>query len=138
MFEVKAKYSKIDEQSGKEKKFNAVYLVDAVSYTDAEAKMYAELEKMVASEFKIPAIKESNYQDILFFDDGECWYKVKFSMLSIDEEAGKERKQTFTSLVEACDIDQAKERLDTAFQGTTFDYDVISVAESNIIDVFMY
>ncbi len=137
-FECKVKYETIDEQTGKEKKVNLPYLIDAVSYTEAESRIHAEMEQYVRGEFSVPSIKKANYTDIFFFDDGDKWYKCKVVYVSIDENAGKEKKVSNLMLVLASDLKEAYDRINESMSGMTVDYDITSIIESNIADIFPY
>ncbi|MGQ1787877.1 DUF4494 domain-containing protein [Saccharicrinis sp. GN24d3] len=137
-FECKVKYEKIDEQTGKQKKVNLPYLVDAVSYTEAESRIHEEMEQYVSGEFSVPSIKKANYTDLFFYDDGDKWYKCKVMFVTIDEEAGKEKKVANQMLVLANDLKEAHERIDESMSGMTVDYDIVAIIESNIADVFPY
>ena len=58
-FEVKVKYVKVD-QDGRERKVSEVYLIDAVSFTDAEARTIEQMQQIIRGEFHIDNIKKSN------------------------------------------------------------------------------
>jgi hypothetical protein len=137
-FECKVKYEKIDEQTGKQKKVNEPYLIDAVSYTEAESRINAEMEQYVSGEFSVPSIKKANYTDLFFFDDGDKWYKAKVMFVSIDEEAGKEKKVANQMLVIASDIKEAYDRINKSMEGMVVDYEIVLLQETNIADVFPY
>ena len=137
-FECKVKYEKIDEQTGKQKKVNLPYLIDAVSYTEAESRIHAEMEQYVSGEFSVPSIKKANYTDLFFYDDGDKWYKCKVMFVTIDEDAGKEKKVANQMLVLASDLKEAYERINESMSGMTVDYDIVAIIESNIADVFPY
>lgn len=137
-FECKVKYEKIDEQTGKEKKVNLPYLIDAVSYTEAESRIHTEMEQYVTGEFSVPSIKKANYSDLFFYDDGDKWYKCKVMFVTIDEDAGKEKKVANQMLVLASDLKEAYERINQSMSGMTVDYDIVAIIESNIADVFPY
>lgn len=139
-FEAKVKYIKIDEATGKEKKVNASFLVDAVSYTEAEQRMYKELEQMVSGEFDIPAMKKANYTDVFFTpsDIETNWYKCKVKFIFIDEQAGKEKKVTNTMLIQANSSENAFVLINERLYDMTVDYDIVGVNETNIEEVFVY
>ncbi len=137
-FECKVKYEKIDEQTGKEKKMNLPYLIDAVSYTEAESRIHTEMEQYVTGEFSVPSIKKANYSDLFFYDDGDKWYKCKVMFVTIDEDAGKEKKVANQMLVLASDLKEAYDRINLSMSGMTVDYDIVAIIESNIADVFPY
>ncbi len=137
-FECKVKYETIDEQTGKEKKVNLPYLIDAVSYTEAESRIHTEMEQYVRGEFSVSSIKKANYTDLFFFEDGDKWYKCKVMFVTLDEKAGKEKKVANQMLVLASDLKEAYERINKSMEGMTVDYDIVAIIESNIADVFPY
>lgn len=137
-FECKIRYTKIDEKTGKEKKVNEPYLVDAISFTEAEERIYREMEAYISGEFTVTNIRKANYSDIFNNDEGDCWYKCKITFISIDETAGKEKKVANTMLVMASGVKDACDKIDVALTGMTVDYDIVSVMESPILDFFPY
>lgn len=136
-FECKAKYVKIDED-GRERKVSESYLVDAVSFTDAETRIIQQLETMVHGEFNVENIKKSNIVEIFPHEDGEWWYKAKIGLITIDEKAGKEKKINNYFLVAADDLKQALLRLEDALSYILVPYQTTSIALSTICDVFPY
>lgn len=137
-YECRVKYEKLHEHTGKAIKVNAPYLIDAVSYTEAETRIHKEMEERVSGSFVVKNIKSANYTDLFFYDDGNWWYKCKVTFVTIDEEAGREKKVANQMLVMADDVKQAHERIDESMQGMTVDYEIEAVAKSNIQDVFAY
>lgn len=137
-FECKVKYEKVDKQSGKQKKVNLPYLVDAVSCTEAEERIHKKMEQYVSGEFSVPSIKKANYSDLFFYDDGDKWYKAKVMFVTIDEEAGKEKKVANTMLVLASDIKEAYDRIVESMSGMTVDYNIVLLQETNIAGIFIY
>lgn len=137
-FECKVRYIKIDETTGKEKKVNEPYLVDAVSFTEAESRIHKELEQMIRGEFHVTNIRKADYSDIFPFDDADRWYKCKVGYVSIDETAGKEKKITSQMLVMGNNLKEAYDNLLSSLSGMTVDFDVTGVNESPIMDVFPY
>jgi len=137
-FECKVRYVKIDETTGKEKKVNEPYLVDAISFTEAESRIHKQLEEMIRGDFQVTNIRKAEYSDLFPFDNGDRWYKCKVSYVSIDESAGKEKKVTSQMLVMANDLKEAYDNLMTSLSGMTVDFDVTGINESPLIDVFPY
>ena len=136
-FEVKVKYVKVD-QDGREKKVSEVYLVDAVSFTDAEARTIAELQQMIRGEFLIDSIKRSNIVEIFPSEAGEFWFKARIAIVTIDEKAGKERKVNNYFLVAADDLKEAQKLIEEGLSYILVPYNSISIALSPIVDVFPY
>ncbi|MGQ8338182.1 DUF4494 domain-containing protein [Sunxiuqinia sp. A32] len=136
-FEVKVKYVKVD-QDGRERKVGEVYLVDAVSFTDAEARIIEQMQQMIRGEFHIDNIKKSNIIEIYPHDNGEFWYKAKISIVTIDEKAGKEKKINNYFLVAADDFKEAFTRLEEGLSYILVPYHTTAMALSTIVDVFPY
>ena len=136
-FECKVKYVKIDDD-GRERKVSESYLVDAVTFTDAETRIIQQLQTMVRGEFVVDNIKKSNIVEIFPHEDGEWWYKAKIAIVTIDENAGKEKKINNYFLVAADDIKQALQRLEDGLSYILVPYQTTSLAVCNIVDVFPY
>lgn len=136
-FECKVKYIKVDDD-GRERKVNEVYLVDAVTFTDAETRIIQQLQTMVRGEFSVDNIKKSNIVEIFPHEEGEWWYKAKIAIVTIDENAGKEKKINNYFLVAADDIKQALQRLEEGLSYILVPYQTTSLAVCNIVDVFPY
>jgi hypothetical protein len=136
-FECKVRYQKIDEQ-GKVKNVSEPYLVDAVSFTEAEGRINQEMEPYISGEFSVTNIKLANYAELLPGEGGDRWYKCKVSYIAIDEERGLERKSNSYILVRASDLKQAYDLLEESMRGTVSDYEISAIQESPILDVFPY
>lgn len=136
-FEVKVKYVKVD-QDGREKKVGESYLVDAVSFTDAEARIIQQMQQVIRGEFHIDNIKKSNIIEILPSESGEFWYKARIAIVTIDEKAGKEKKVNNYFLVAADDFKEALQRLEEGLSYILVPYHTTSMALSTIVDVFPY
>ncbi|MEW7278022.1 DUF4494 domain-containing protein [Aquimarina sp. 2201CG1-2-11] len=136
-YECKVKYRKINE-SGVQKVTTEPYLVDAISYTEAETRINEEMSAYISEEFKITNIKVANYAEIHPVENSDRWFKSKVSLIAYDEESGKERKTNMYLLVQANDVKEAFDNTNAAMKGTTGDYTIPAIAESPIMDVFPY
>jgi len=136
-YECKVKYRKIND-SGVQKVTTEPYLVDAVSYTEAETRINEEMAAYVSEEFIITNIKVANFAEIHPFENSDRWFKSKVSLIAYDEESGKERKTNMYLLVQANDVKEAFDNTNSAMKGTMGDYTIPAVAESPIMDVFPY
>ncbi len=137
-FESKAKYMKVSE-SGKEQMVTENFLLDAVSFTDAEARMIWQLQQLVRkNEFSVVDIKKSKIAEIFSYDTGEWWFKVTINLVTVDEEAGREKKIRTFYLIMADDINEALKRLDESLSYLVIPYVVSAIAVSTIVDVFPY
>lgn len=137
-FESKVKYNKVSE-SGNEQIVTENFLLDAVSYTDAETRIIRQMQQMVkGGEFTIVDIKKSRIAEVFPFDTGEWWFKATINLVTIDEDAGKEKKLRTYYLIMADDIKEALERLDESLSFLVIPYVVSSLAVSTIVDIFPY
>ena len=136
-YECKVKYRKTDETGG-QKITTEPYLVDAMSYTEAESRITEEMSAYISEEFKITNIKMANYAEIHLFENADRWFKSKVSLLAYDEESGKERKTSMYLLVQANDVKEAFDNTTGVMKGTMGDYTIPAISESPIMDVFPY
>lgn len=136
-YECKIKYRKTDE-TGLQKMAIEPYLVDALSYTEAESRINEEMSAYISEEFKITNIKVANFAEIHPFENCDRWFKSKVSLLAYDEESGKERKTNMYILLQANDVKEAFDNTTTVMKGTMGDYSIPAITESPIMDVFPY
>jgi len=137
-FTVKVKYFKIDEVSGKEKKVTETYLLDAVSFTEAEARINLELEQMISGDFNVSNISKSNITELFPNADGDRWFKAKVTFVDIDTDSGKSKKTRQYMLVQANNAKDAYSFLNECLSTMIVPYEIPSVSESPILDVFPY
>lgn len=138
-FECRIRYEKVME-NGMQKKVTEPYLVDALSFTEAEARIIEEMTPFISGEFTVSDIKRANYSEI-FPSDAECddrWFKCRLCFIMIDGKSGSEKKTSTYMLVQASDLGRAKENLDAGMKGTMAGYQVASVVETAIMDVYPY
>lgn len=136
-YECKVKYRKTDE-IGIQKVTTEPYLVDAMSYTEAESRINEEMAAYISEEFKITNIKVANYAEIHPFENSDRWFKSRVSLLAYDEESGKERKTNMYILLQANDVKEAFDNTVQVMKGTMGDYSIPAISESPIMDVFPY
>jgi phage terminase small subunit len=134
-FECKVKYQKTD-QNGVEKMVNELYLVDAMSFTEAEARITKELQAYITGEFNLTNLKMAGFSEMITSETGDRWFKCKVAIISIDEAKGVERKVTTNMLVNALNVKDAFERIEDYMQSSVNEYRVSSITESAIMDVF--
>lgn len=139
-YECKVKYRKFDEASGTQKVKTEPFLVDAISYTEAESRITQEMAAYLADseEIKITNIKVANYAEIHPFENTDRWFKSRVSLIAYDEESGKERKSNLYLLVQANDVKEAYDNTVTVMKDTLGEYSIPAIAESPIMDVFPY
>src|SRR5665647_1192079 len=136
-FECTAKYSKMGED-GREKKVSETYLLDAVSFTEAETRIYKELVSMVSGEFTVTRISKTKLAEIIPSEVGDRWYKAKVTFITFDEESGKEKRVSQFVLVFSDNVKDAYDQVIGAMKGMMADFEIGGITESPIIDVFPY
>lgn len=138
-FECSLKYDKVME-NGLEKKVTELYLVDALSITEAEARLIEEMNPFMQGEFQCKGIKEAKYSEIFFSEEesADRYFKCKLIFITLDEKSGKEKTTSTQILVQAADLRDAVGKLDEDMKGTMADYRIASVSETKIMDVYPY
>ncbi|MCH3980834.1 MAG: DUF4494 domain-containing protein [Prevotella sp.] len=136
-FETKIRYEKMMED-GMQKKVTEQYVVDALSFTEAENTIIEEMSSYISGEFKITDIKPASYGEIFFsdMDKDDKWYKAKLQFITIDEKTEKEKRSTVTYLVQAGSLNMAVKHIEEVMGGTMLDYVISGVNETQIMDVF--
>lgn len=171
-FECKIRYEKTTED-GLQKKVTEQYVVDALSFSEAEKRIIEEMSAYISGALEITDVKKAQYKEVFFMNDGEKmlanqtedlmhavkkhdreegmkvydrkledyptdarWYKAKVQFITIDEKSEKEKRSNVIYLVQACSVHNACDNIDNTMKGSIVDYDIVSVAEQSIIDVF--
>lgn len=135
-FECKVRYEKTQED-GNDKLVNELYVVDALSFTEAEASIIDNMAVYVSGELKISNINPANYNEIFFSgnDDDDLWFKARLAFITIDDKE-KEKRTYVNYLIQAKSIERAKRYVDEAMGETIIDYELKSLSETKIFDVF--
>ena len=136
-FECKVKYRKTMD-TGVQKVVTEPYLVDAISFTEAESRINEKMREYISEEFKVSNIRTANYAEIHHFDNADRWFKSKITLFAFDEESGKERKTNMFLLVQANDVESAYINTINTMKNTMGEYSIPSISETPIMDVFPY
>ena len=136
-FLCKVKYAKETEE-GLLKNISEQYLVDAVSFTEAEAILYDKLGSQIRGDFQVSGISKSNIVDVFFYDDADIWHKCKVTYLIADGDNGKEKKVTQYMIVTAEDVKQAYDRIQESLNNMLVSFRVPEITESSIMEVFPF
>ena len=138
-FEVKIRYEKVMD-NGMQKKVTEPYLFDALSFTESEGKCIEEMTPFISGEFTVSGIRRANYSEIFPSDEesADRWFKCKLVFITLDEKSGAEKKTSTQVLVQAADLRDAVKKLDEGMKGTMADYQIASVSETAIMDVYPY
>lgn len=138
-FECKIKYEK-NMEDGSIKKVTEPYLVDAISFTEAEKRIIEEIQPFMTGTFEVSDIKRARYAEIFETseDSADRFFKAKLNFITLDEKTAKEKKVSSTVLIQAADLRAAIERLDEGMKTSMMDYTISSINETLLMDVFHY
>ena len=138
-FECKVQYEKVMED-GCMKKVTELYTVEALSFTEAEARIIEEMSLYIKGEYEVKDIKKAKYKEIWFSDDANAdrFYQAKLQFITIDEKTAKEKRSNFVCLVQAATLNGAIKGIDEFMGGTMSDYASVEAKETKILDVIEY
>ena len=158
-FECKVRYEKV-MKNGLQKKVTEQYVVDALSFSEAEKRITEEMSAYISGElatptsdatqdssselgspsllrqFEVTDVKKAQYKEVFFDDESDRWYKAKLAFITIDEKTEKEKRSNVTYLVQAATLDGAVKNINEVMDGTMIDYEKSNIAETKVIDVF--
>ena len=136
-FECKVSYEKMVE-GGMVKRVSEPYLVDAFSFTEAEARIIEEIRPYISGDFMVTDIKRARLSELFFNPAGDRYYRVKVNFVTLDEKNGTEKKTAVQMLAQASTVREAVDIVDEGMKGTMADYVIASVTETLLIDVFPF
>lgn len=127
-------------EDGLQKKVTELYVVDALSFTEAEKRIMEEMASYISGEFEVKDIKQASYAEIFFSDEelADRWYKCKLQFIAIDEKTEKEKRSNVYYLVQANTLNGAVKNVDQVMGGTMIDYAIAAISETTTLDVFEY
>lgn len=134
-YECKVKFEKTLE-TGTQKKVTEAYLVDAMSFTEAENRIIEEMTPFISGEFEVTAVKKERISELFTDPDGDKWYRCKVMFITLDEKSGAEKKSASTMLVQAKDFQMALKNLQDGMKGTMSDWEVNTITETALMDVY--
>lgn len=136
-FECSINYEKMQED-GTQKKVTEPYLVDALSFTEAETRIMEEMKPYITGEFTVKSIKRAKISELFLDKDGDKFFKVKVSFVTLDDKSGNERKTSTYMIVQALNIESARMRIEEEMKGTLSDFVIEELKETKLMDVFPY
>ena len=139
-YEVKIQYQKTLED-GKEKKVTEQYVVEALSFTEAESRIIEEMTPFIDGDFDVVSEKIAPYNEIFLSDNyysDDKWFVSKVAFITIDEKTEKEKKQTFRYLVQAATSELALDYTKEMLSHGMSDYRIDAVQDTPTLDVFLY
>ena len=119
-------------------KVNQGYLIDALSFTEAEARIIEEMKPYISGEFQVANIKRTKINEMFFNENGDKWYRSKVNFVTLDEEKGVEKRTANTMMVQASDMKEALDGILKGMAGTMADFEIASITETTIMDVFKF
>lgn len=138
-FETKVRYEKVKED-GLQTKVTETYVVDALSFTEAENRIIEEMSCYISGEFTVSDIKRAKFSELFFSQEeaADKWFKCKLAFITLDEKSGKEKKTSSLVLVQAADLRDAVKKLDEGMHTSMMDYEIATISETTILDVFPF
>ena len=136
-FTVKVKYTK-QMENGTFKRVSEPYLLASMTFTDAEKRIYEELGSVIRGEFLVNAITRTDIHDIFQYDESDVWFLAKIKYDSVIEEGDKKKTITQKFLVSAETVKEANDRIVESLSTLMIDYQIHSITESPIVDIFPY
>ena len=138
-FEVKIQYQKMQED-GKEKKVTEQYVVEALSFTEAESRIAEEMLPYTDGDLDVVSEKIAPFNEIFLSDksDDDKWFISKVGFITLDEKTAKEKKQTFRYLVQAATSELALDYTKEMLSHGMSDYCIDAVQDTPTLDVFLY
>lgn len=160
LYECGVRYDKMLE-NGAVKKVSELYLVDAMTFTEAESRMVQEIAPYISGEFDVVTIKRTNYTEIVYDQYNlnseadamvqkttgansqavavaDKWFRAKVNLVTLDEKTAKERKTAVYYIINAGSINAAHDTLVSFMKGTMADYEIATLDETRIWDVYVY
>ena len=136
-FETIVRYNKTME-SGETKKVSETFVVDAITFGEAEESIAEKMKPYTSGDFDVKNINPTPYSEIFFSDrdTDDKYYRVKLNFITINETTQTEKKSKVTYLVQAGSLEQARKNTEEVMNGTMTDYEFVSVTETKILDVF--
>lgn len=136
-FECRVSFEKMLD-NGMQKKVTEPYLVDALSFTEAEARIIEEIRPFITGEFTVTNVGRKPYSELFFNENGDRFYEVKVYFITLDAKSGMERRTASKMLVQANTLKEAITIFEEGMKDTMADYVLAGVKETAIMDVFPF
>lgn len=133
MYQVKVKYDKTQE-NGCVKATTDVYVVNALSFTEAEARTIEFVTPFISGEFTVTDIKRAKYAEVWENNAGDKWYEAQLEFITIDERTGSEKRTKNRMLVQASTLSEAMQAVANNMRGTMADYEAVCIKETPILE----
>lgn len=135
-FESKVRLEKLTED-GTQAKFNELYTVNAMSFSECEAKVEEYIAQIAKGEFDILTEAHAKYKEIFYSDkeDESLWYRASVVFLTIDEKTMKQKRSKTIYLVQGKDIESARRNVEEVMNGSMVEYSIEGLNETAIQDI---
>ena len=128
------------QDDGTTKAVTQKYLVDALSFTEAEDRIIEEVKPFTKGNLDVKAVKKVRIAEIFPNETGEAdtWYRVKAVFITIDEKTQAEKEAPFVVMVQSASFSNALAYFEKGMRGSLADYRIVSITETKILDVYKY
>lgn len=135
-YETTVRYERQTEDG--QKKVSELYVVDALTFGEAEETITKEMEPYCSGEFDVKKIAIAPYTEVFFSEDedDDKFFRATVAITTLDERTGKEKKNNINYLVQAKNIETARRYVVDAFFNTAMEYEIKRLVETKILDVF--
>lgn len=133
----KVSYERQADEMGM-KKVTESYLVDALSFTEAEERVIKEVTPFVSvGELEVVNIRPMRLAELLLDEESGKYYRAKVDLTTIDT-AGQERKVGTAMVVQADSLLEGTKSLLAHLDSGVSAYELVSIGELDILDVYQY
>lgn len=139
-FECKVSYERQADSVGM-KKVSESYLVDALSFTEAEKRIIKEVRPFVSvGELEVVNIRRARIAELFLSDEAEDdrYFRAKVNFITVDEKSGSEKKTSATMIVKSDSLPNAVTELKAQLDSQMTSYEIAAVTDTQILDVFQY
>ncbi|WP_288470503.1 DUF4494 domain-containing protein [uncultured Porphyromonas sp.] len=139
-FECKVSYERQADSMGM-KKVSESYLVDALSFTEAEERIIKEVRPFVSvGELDVVNIRRARIAELFLSDEAEDdrYFRAKVNFITVDEKSGSEKKTSATMIVKSDSLPNAVTELKAQLDSQMASYEIAAVTDTQILDVFQY
>lgn len=136
-FECKVRYDKTQE-NGVIKTVTEPYLVDALSFTEAEERIVKEMEPFIGGVFSVSDIRRKKFAETILNENGDRYYNARLAFITLDDKSGSEKKTAVNILVQASSLREAMDIVEGEMAKTMVDYQFMAISETAIMDIFPY
>ena len=139
-FECKVSYERQADSMGM-KKVSESYLVDALSFTEAEKRISKEVRPFVSvGELEVVNIRRARIAELFLNEEAEDdrYFRAKVIFITVDEKSGSEKKTSATMIVKSDSLPNAVTELKAQLDSQMASYEIAAVTDTQILDVFQY